>query len=564
MNLSESTTYKTKRPYWIFFSVLVVLSLLMMAFHGSSASYSGYDFFFHYRRLDVLINALREGSYPIYFDYSNIEGYGYFFKAFYPDLTILPFALIGLFTGTYIAYDVMIFTITILCGVITYHAVNKIYKNNFAASVTTIFYTFATYRLYDIYQRGALGEAMSFTFIPLIFLGLYYVIKGDYRKWYVLAIGYSLLIYTHLIASVLMFITLIPFVIYYYKSFTKEPKRLWYLLLAAGVTLLISAFYVLPALEQMMSNTFYYESHTPGGRAGYNKYSFDLIGWGLISGLTYPAGKLFSGTGILLTIAVCLRFFVRGKSSMLRSVDFGVIIGVIYIFATSSLFPWGRLPFSLIGFIQYPWRLYEFSSLFFALAGGYYLSLILKNKGQMAVVFIIICIASIVVTINNSLNFKDLYNNESLQFYDNRSDEKPTIDNRYHLIGQEYLPTKVQSLEFIHSRGLSVTAKNETTQIVNLARNGKYTTFDVQVDERDMIELPLIYYLGYSATLNEKDISIEQSDNGLIQIPVDQSGMVEAYYKGTTVQWSSFGLTILAILALGGYIIFFRKKEEQQ
>lgn len=532
-----------------------------MYFNGSAESRSGYDFFFHYRRLDILINALREGSYPIYFDYSNVEGYGYFFKAFYPDFTILPFALIGLLTGTYFAYDIMIFTITILCGIITYYSVNKIYKNNFTAAVAAILYTFCTYRLYDVYQRGALGEAMSFTFIPLVFLGLYYIIKGDYKKWYVLAIGYSLLIYTHLIASVLTFITIVPFIIYYYKAFVKEPKRFWYLLLAAGATLAIVAFYIIPVLEQMMSNSFYYETHTPGGRAGYNKYTSDLVALGLISGLSYPTGKLFCGTGILLTVAVFLRLFVRHKSLTLRSVDIGVIIGIVYIFATSMVFPWGRFPFSIIGFIQYPWRLYEFASLFFALAGGYYLSLILKNGRQKAIAFVIIIIASIGVIVSNSINFKQLDSSNILQYYEGDSDETPNVHNFYHLIGQEYLPSKVPSTKFIHERGLAVIPENMNTQISNLKREGKYTIFDVQTDSKDVIELPLLYYKGYSILLNGKEIPMEQSDNGLIQVDINQSGRVEAYYKGTFVQYISFAVTMICLLTLCLYIIYYKRRK---
>ena len=563
MNLLNNIQHNTKKQFWLFVSVLVFLTLFTMYCCSPTTSYWGYDFFFHLRRFDVLIEALKNGSYPMYFDYSNIDGYGYFTKGFYPDITLLPFALVGTFTGTYFAYDFMIFTMTILCGVFAYKAVNTIIKSPFAASVAAILYTFATYRLYDVYHRFALGEALSFTFLPLIFLGLYHIIAGDYKKWYILAIGYSLLIYTHLISSVLTFFMLIPFLLYYYKRFIKEPKRFLYLLLAAVVTLLIVSYYIFPTLEQMASNIFYYETRSPGGPIVHNKLPYNLVAWGFINGLAYPKDEFFCGTGILLTIAILLRIFIRGKSSKLRMVDIGVLVGILCIIGTFKEFPWGRPPFSYLGFIQYPARLYEFTTVFFALAGGYYLSEILKNSKQRFIAFVIIIVATMGVIVNHSIIFKELFAQNRFRYYEGVADKNPTIDNKYHLIGQEYIPDRVPSVEFLHQRGLKVEHMNEDTKIENLRRENKYTIFDVSVNKADSLELPLLFYKGYNVILNQKEIPVTQSKNGLIEVPVNQSGEVKAYYKGTTIQWVSFCISILCIFGLCIYIFLSKKKPKQ-
>ncbi len=170
MGLPNIIQSKDKTQYWIFLSTLVLLTLFMMLCNGSSSSYSGFDFMFHYRRFDVLIDALRHGSYPVYIDYSTAEGYGYFTKGFYPDLTLVPFALIGVFTTTYFAYDFMVFVMTILCGVFMYHTVRVIYKDGYAAAISALLYTFALYRLLDFYQRGgATAEHFHLRSCPLSF-----------------------------------------------------------------------------------------------------------------------------------------------------------------------------------------------------------------------------------------------------------------------------------------------------------------------------------------------------------------------------------------------------------
>lgn len=551
-----------ENQYWIFFSILVLLTLFMILCNGPSSAYSGFDFLFHYRRFDVLIDALRHGSYPVYIDYSNVEGYGYFTKGFYPDLTLVPFALIGVFTDTYFAYDFMIFTMTILCGVFTYHAVRVIFKDPYAAAVSAILYTFALYRLLDFYQRGATAEAMSFTFLPLVFLGLHYVIKGDYRKWYVLTIGYSLLIYTHVIASVLMFITLLILLAVNYRSLIKEPKRIGYLFLAGVVTLIMVSYYVLPVIEQLNSNSFYLNARTPGGGAGYNKSSLDLILKGFLSGIYYPADRLWTGSGILLTGLLFLRFFIKkeDKSDPLKIADIGVIIGVCFIIAISSIFPWGRFPFSLLSFIQYPWRLFEFVVYFFAIAGGFYISVLVKKDRQRLYTFIGIIIVTLILIYVHSENFKHHYPEKDRTFY--LTTEEPMYFNRYHTIGGEYFPYKIPNIEYIHERRLIAEVKNEDTKVANLRRDYNATLLDIEVNAPDTVALPLIWYLGYNVTLNGEKVDFMENNKGLIAVPVNRSGEIKAWYAGTALQKISFYITLISLLLLTVYIFLQKRKQK--
>lgn len=559
-SLLKSIHKNKKSQFWVFFAVLVILTSFMMFCNGSSASYSGYDFYFHYRRLYTLIDALQHGTYISYIDYSNVDGYGYFTKGFYSDVILIPFALVGIFTSTYFAYDVMIFTMTVLCGIFMYKAVNTIYTSSYAASISGILYTFAVYRLFDIYQRGALAEALSFTFLPIIFLGLYYIIKGDYKKWYILVIGYALLIFTHVISSVLMFVTLLILLCVYYKSFIREPRRVAYLFLAGVITIALTAYYIFPTLEQILSNSFYYDSRRPGGGAGYGKVGFDILLWGFISGIAYPKTEIWTGIGIVLTLVVFSRFFVKNnKTEALKSVDIALIIGVCFIIAISRIFPWGRFPFSLLEFIQYPWRLYEFVSYFFALAGGYCLSLIFVKYKSRVIVFLAIILATMITTYIQSENFKYLYSLDVLKIYSEDSDETPRFQNRYHLIGGEYFPSKLPSIEYIRDRGEVVETSNKETRISNFKRDYNITSFHLDISEADTLVLPLLYYYGYSVTLNDNDLPVLQNKNGLIEVPVDQSGRVEAYYKGTTIQKISFYISIVSILVLSIFIIRARK-----
>ncbi|GAB6119126.1 hypothetical protein [Dysgonomonas termitidis] len=564
-NLSGGIQSNKKSQYYIFFVVLVFLTLFMMFCFGSSSSGSGFDFSFHYRRLYTLIDALEHGVYPsFYVDFANVDGYGYFTKGFYSDVIMVPFAFVGTFTSVYFAYDVMVFTMTILCGVFMYHTVSVVYKSSYTASIAAILYTFAVYRLYDFYQRGALAEALSFTFLPIVFLGVYYIIKGDYRrKWYVLATGYSLLIYTHTIASVLMFVTLLVLLIIYSRSLIKEQKRLIYLLLAGIVTIFVTSYYTFPMLEQLSSNSFYLDSRSPGGGAGYGKVGFDYILWGFISGIAYPDRELWTGTGILLTLLLFFRFFIkRKKDDKLRSADIGVIIGICFIIAISRIFPWGRFPFSLLSFIQYPWRLYEFVSYFFAIAGAYYLSSVIIKDRQRLVVAAIIVLAVMATTYMQSENYKSIDSSKDLPASVKALALEPTYENGYNLIGREYLPSALEDIHYVHSRGEKVEGMNDSTQISNLRREYNTVVFNVSLNKPDTLTLPLLYYLGYMATLDGEKLDVMQGDMAFVNVPVTRSGEVRAWYGGTTIQRISLYISLISVLSLCVYITLLNRKKK--
>lgn len=552
-NILDKMAANKNSRFWLFFVVLLFLSFLMIYFYQPLCP--GQDFFFHYRRLQALMDGLRTSPYLIYLDYNALDGYGYFTKAFYSDFILIPFALIGNITNAAFAYQLMLFTMTVLCGLFTYITVNSIYKRPFAAAVAALLYTFAVYRLLDMYHRAALGETLTFTFIPIVFLGLYHIIKGDYKKWYILAIGYSLMILTHVISSVLMFVTMLILLVIYNKSLRKEPKRIYYLLIAGGVTLVMVSYYLLPMLEQMFSNTFYYESRNIMAKAKDSALDFHWIIWGMFTSVIAPKQVFVPGIGLLLTGAVALRVLVSEKSAQLKSVDIGVIIGLIFIIVASPLMPWSVFPFSLLNFIQMGWRLFEFTSFFFAVAGGYYLSVLLKNKGRKVVGGVIIIACTVIVLANDAKMYQAYRCGRPVT-------QEAAFENDYHLGGLEYIPSKVPSIEYIHNRGDKVETSDVNAIISNFKKTDGVTGFSVSATGETVVEIPLIYYKGYKAELNGNEIPVSESDNGLVCITADESGVGNIYYAGTVIQRIGFYLTLLSIAGLCVYIFLQRKRRQ--
>lgn len=541
--------------FWFFFVVLILLTSFMV--YSYTPLLPGHDFHFHQRRLQALMEAMANGNFfLIYLDHTAANGYGYFTKAFYPDIILVPFALIGNVTSIQFAYLSLIFVMTVLCGVFTYKMINDVHKSRHAALLGALLYTFCLYRLLDIYDRAAIGEAISFTFLPLVFLGLYHIIKGNYKKWYILAIGFSLMILTHLLSSVLTFITILIFLLIYNKSLREEPKRLGYLVLSAGITLLLSAYYLFPMFEQMLSNSFYYSVRDIMNKAEDTALGIHWVIWGMFGGIVHPKQLFIPGIGLILTIAITLRLFVYGKSSQLRSVDILAIVGLVYVFAASSLFPWGYFPLNLLNFIQLPFRLYEFSSLFFAVAGGYYMAMLLKNNKRFAVGTLFITALIFISIASFSTHFKEMRQDQVVV-------EKAIAGNNYHLGGLEYLPNNVPSVGYIDQRGGAVKSSDGAIlNVQNFTKNKGVTSFDFTNNNVEVLELPLIYYKGYRATLNGADLSVSESINGLVQIDINSTGHIESYYAGTLVQKLSWFISLATVLFLVMYICNKKNKKE--
>lgn len=105
-------------------------------------------------------------------------------------------------------------------------------KKSLASFIFSLVYTFAPYRLY---LGGAVfGEYLAVTFLPLLFLGIYEVLWGDKKKWYLLAISGALVAYAHILSVFLSLqFAVILFIIKLITSRGISKDRIKSLLLSA-------------------------------------------------------------------------------------------------------------------------------------------------------------------------------------------------------------------------------------------------------------------------------------------------------------------------------------------
>lgn len=144
----------------------------------SNGVLNGDDLHFHIDRMLGLSSIWKS---PVNFRtfYKVGQGVNYF----YPYITYYPYYLLYRLTHSfYMGWMLYLYFLTTITYLIAYYSSKNITKNFFVAHLFAIFYVFASYRLDNIVIRFAIGEAIAITFLPLVFYGLYLIIKGNYKK----------------------------------------------------------------------------------------------------------------------------------------------------------------------------------------------------------------------------------------------------------------------------------------------------------------------------------------------------------------------------------------------
>lgn len=517
-----------------------------------------FDALFHYRRMISLSKALETSSFPVYLDYDAYNGYGYGTKWFYSDFLLIPFAWISKYIGLANSYKIMYFILTILCGIFSYKTVRIAYKSKLAATITALSYTFCAFRLQGIYERFALGEAFSYTFIPIIFIGLYYIIKGNYKKWYILSIGFSLLIFSHIISSIIIFSAVIVVSIIYYKDYLNKPQRIIYLILAGVTTIIITSYFILPFFEQFYYGYFHVNQPNSRTFAQHNRSSVAQVIYSLFT-IGYPKleREFVPCIGITITLLILLRFFIKDKLFSNKSIELCLLGGVLLIVLSLNFIPWSIYPLKAYNFIQFPWRFFGLACFIISIAGGYYCSLLWKNniRSYLAFITFIGIIAGSIFIGSNGYKEKFDYNNFSIP--------EATYSNRFFLINMEYLSYSlpVDSIGYMERKKDKIYTKNADTEISNIMRTDGSISCNVKITENDTLEYPFFYYKGYHAlSATGNSLPIIESSHGMIAVPIEKSDNITVSFSGTFLQKNSIYITLVSIILLCIYIVVQNRK----
>ena len=477
------------------------------------------------------------------------NNFGYSWNIFYSPLTTYAPLIFKIFNFTFTnCLKIFMFAVTLLSGITMYTFMMNVTKNKNVSLLSSILYVLAPYRITDMYIRIAVAELASFVFIPIIFDGLYSVLKEE-KLSFKLIWGTVGLILTHTVITVYMAIICLLYLVFNIKKL-KSIKVIRILVISLVCILLITSFYWVGLLQH--HNATSYEVFVPGRMEVGNKLEYyktefyQLFHTNKDQTMIYAIG-LVTVLGLVLTPIAWKNVEKDYKRTYVLFLIFGIILTIM----TLTFFPFEKLP-SIFKMIQFTFRLYEFTAFFFAFVAGINYGIIIKNFKIFDVIVLAVISTLLLIPYKSKLEY-ELSTNEDRLIEGVRVTENT---GRVHagMASMEYLPSKAFKVlnTYIANRKDEPIITNGEAEILNYSKNRTNLEFELanmkskqEADNQNnkteaglTIELPYIYYLGYRVYANGSEIEYAESDNGFVQIKInpalyEQNVKINMKYTGT-------------------------------
>ena len=238
------------------------------------------DLPFHLMRIEGIAAGIRDGQIPVHIQPNWMNGYGYPVSVFYGEGTLLIAGILRLIGfPLQLSFKIYFFVLNAVTFWIAAFSFRKIFGDDRVALFGGILYTLAPYRLSNFYIRGAIGEGIAQTFLPLILVGVYEILmveSAERRKagWIILTAGMTGIIQSHMLTCEVVVITLaVTCAICFRKTFQKD--RFLDLLKASITTALLNSFFLLPFLDYMRDDW-----NVNSQNFGMEIQSFNRLGFG--------------------------------------------------------------------------------------------------------------------------------------------------------------------------------------------------------------------------------------------------------------------------------------------
>lgn len=528
----------------IFFIITMAVAIAPLL---SRYCINGHDLEYHLLRIESIKEGILMGKPFLKVNVLFFGGAGYASSMFYSDWYLfIPaiFRVMGFSIKTsYHLFAAMVFA---ACYLTTYMSVFKMSYSKFAASIAAILMTLCPYHMDDILLRGAVGEYMAFIFVPLVVYGIYNVIFEDMDHPVMFGIGFAGLILTHPASCILcVFFALCAFIVYI-KRLYKNPSTLVRLLIVTVITVLVTAFFWLPMLEQFASAQFHVSEN-----------------WSDLLDASLDLYKVFSdefpSLGMILAVLVLPRFTLRRKDyPILNFVDFLLVMSLGFTIGTTNLVLWEKIG-RFFTFLQFPWRLLLMSSSLLAIADAIIFTIFLERLGEVKreIVFDAAIIAAVAICSMTAIN---RFNDNNQGYYDYSNDYYSFAPFTANVIAGEWLPQSVtdvtrlveQSGQMIYEDASSCDFTREKNAVVGEVKGS-----------HEFVDVPFIYYKGYKAMLEDKngetiDLQVTgEGDNGLCRVYLNGgTGTLTVKYKSTKLQIVSYLISAFVALLLVAWWYF--------
>ena len=509
-------------------SIPAVMALFRSGFYGASDD-------LHVAWLFQMDKVVRAWQIPPRFVPDISFGFGYpLFNFVFP----LPFYIGELFhlTGfNFVDSIKIVFGISLIGSAISMYFLLKEVISKNLAFLGSLIYLYTPYRSTDVYVRGAIGESLSFVFLPIVILS---IIK---KNTPILAVSIAGLILSHNIFSYMFFPFILIFVLLRFSW-----KSIWGIVLG----LLISVYFWLPAIvdSKLMKyeTVFNFADHFTTLKQLITPY----FGYGASVAGPYDGMSFFIGLENLVVITGGIVFGLLNwkKISTLGKSVFvlGTVIFICSVFMMNfrSSFFWSNIP--LLPYFQFPWRFLTtttFASVLFLIPFDQ-----VKNFRSSVLV-------AVTVILVVALNFNYFKPHDFLgrtdSYYINRYIPSPSASPEYMQTQEEYLrlpkdtanrPTKVYPLLFGNRDFIYGIIKTD----------GIYSKISLNLKSDETIYYSKYNFPGWVVKVDGREVEINSGKPfGQISIRVPKGQhILEFEFRETRFKLVLDAISVIALLAV--------------
>lgn len=424
-------------------------------------------------RFSAFYDALRHGQFPVRFLPRLNHGYGYPVADFNYPLFMYIGVPIHFMKFTFVnTVKIILGGSFILSALFTFFWLKKIF-NTVPSFLGAFVYGLFPYHLYDIYQRGSVGEVLALCIVPFIL----WQIERKSLAW--ISVGIALLILAHNSLALVFLPVIIVYMLIRKVFFIK------YIVLSILLSLGLSMFFWLPALYDKQFTVF-----DKTQVSDFSRYFLTSVNFGLLG--------IFPIAVIVISVYFLIRKFRASRNNSLLL--FFLLITLISISLSSPYFSfvWNIVPLPRL--VQFPFRF-----LAAAMIGISFLTsaVIAKIKTQLQIVIVSICII-LLYSAASKYMFPSSYQTYPDGYYSTNQDTT-TVKN-------EYLPiwvkkTTLQSPE----KSVAVVKGNGSVSSITTANPNKIQ-FMAIIEDTSIIRVNTVYFPGWKVLVNNKEQPISYNN----------------------------------------------------
>ena len=521
-----------------------------------------HDTFFHLSRIEGMARSLQAGHFPPYiYPYKN-NGFGYAAPLFYCDLFIVLPALLYL-CGLPLSccYQGFVFLVTACTAFTAEKLAWRLGSNRKAAVTAAAAYLFANYRITDAYVRSALGELTAMIFLPVLLSAMYLLLeKQDARGETLLTLSLCGLVFSHNLTFIMAAVLLLVFVTLYRKGL---PGTIWQAGFRSALkAFLLTAWFTLPMIEQLASQSFYLSyyaggSDLAGNALNLSQYFVNRTVFGY-SGLQYgPEMQMTVNPGWELMFLPLFWLHFRNQAEHRVFVSRCLAAGLICLLLPLRYIPWDYLVFLRV--LQFPWRLMTLASVLLMVPLAGLLSALPQRGrpflqyGLLAVILAEGCVHVLPVldrpfTISSATQYTDITEGKLTDPY------YSATYMRVELAGGDYIP--IGSPDF---RGFVPVIRDAAGYDAGIAytRTDDTLTFTIS-DEAGTYLLPVTWYKGYQVYKDNKPLVTQPGLDRLVSFKAAGPGTYTCRYSGTLVQKAGLSLSLFSAAVM--ILLYLRRR----